>query len=64
LVKEEVNYYLEQCNFTEEEEQYFLLRAKDTSNVKIAQVMHISEPKVSAIARRVKRKLDKVAFFE
>jgi DNA-binding CsgD family transcriptional regulator len=64
LVKEEVNYYLEQCNFTEEEEQYFLLRAKDISNVKTADVMHISVPKVSAIAKRVKRKLNKVGYFK
>jgi DNA-binding CsgD family transcriptional regulator len=64
LVKEEVKYYLEQCNFTEEEAEYFKCRAKDYSNVKTADVMHISVPKVSVIAKRVKRKLAKVGYFK
>jgi DNA-binding NarL/FixJ family response regulator len=64
LVKYELDYYLENCNFTPEEELYFKLKAKDCSNIKIGDEMHIRESTVCNIAKRVKRKLKKVAFFK
>lgn len=56
----ELEYFRKYCNFTEEELQYFNLRAQDKSNAYIAQKMYISEPKVSLLAKRVKKKMLKV----
>lgn len=48
------------CNFTDEELQYFNLRAKDKTNSEISYIMSVSEPKVSVLAKRVKKKMLKV----
>lgn len=53
----ELNKFRELCNFTEEELEYFELRAKNKSNVQIAIEMHVSEPKVSKLAKKVKSKI-------
>lgn len=60
FVEFELRYFREQCNFTEEELQYFNLRAKDRTNVQIAMEMNVSEAKVSKLARKVKTKMIKV----
>lgn len=36
FTKPEIEYLLDKCNFTEEEERYFLLRTRDKSNVQIS----------------------------
>ena len=56
----ELDMFRELCNFTEDERAYFELKAKDTSNVQIALQMHISESKVSSLARKVKSKIIRV----
>lgn len=56
----ELNMFRELCNFTEEELEYFNLRAKDKSNSEIAYIMNVSEPKVSVLAKRVKAKMIRV----
>ena len=56
----ELNKFRELCNFTEDELQYFNLRAKDKSNVQIALTMNVSEAQVSKLAKRVKSKIIKV----
>ena len=58
--KSELDYFIEYCNFTDRELQYFLLKSKDFSNVKISMEMFISEQQVSRLARRVKNKIDRV----
>lgn len=60
FVKWELDMFKEQCNFTEEELTYFNLKAKNKSNVEVAMDMHISEPKVSILARKVRKKIFKV----
>jgi len=50
----------ELCNFSEEEMQYFNLRAKHKSNVQIAYEMNVSESTVSVLARKVKNKIIRV----
>ena len=60
FVKWELDMFREQCNFTEEELIYFNLKAKNKSNVEVAMDMHISEPKVSILARKVRKKIFKV----
>ena len=60
FTKPELDRFRELCNFTEEELEYFNLRAQDKSNTAIAREMYISEPKVSLLARRVKNKIIRV----
>lgn len=56
----ELNTFRELCNFTPDELQYFELRSAYKSNVQIAMIMHISEAKVSKLARKVKDKILRV----
>jgi DNA-binding CsgD family transcriptional regulator len=56
----ELNYFREMCNFTEEELEYFNLRSRNVPNVQIAMQMHVSEAKVSKLARKVKSKMFRV----
>ena len=53
----ELQRYIDGCNFTDSELQYFNLKAKDKSNVQISMAMNISEPQVSVLAKRVKAKM-------
>ena len=56
----ELDRFRELCNFTDDELNYFNLRAKDKSNVQIALEMNISEPQVSKLAKRVKSKIFRI----
>lgn len=60
FVEFELQYFRDQCNFSEDEMRYFNLRAKNKSNIQIAMEMNVSEAKVSKLARRVKDKMIKV----
>lgn len=60
FTKPEIEYLLEQCNFTDDERTYFLLRTRDKSNIQIAMEMNISEAQVSRLAKRVKTKICKI----
>lgn len=55
--KVELDRYVEQCNFTDSELQYFRLKSRDKSNVQISFEMNISERQVSTLAKRVKAKM-------
>ena len=56
----ELNKFRELCNFSDDELEYFNLRAKHKSNVEIALTMNVSEGQVSKLARRVKYKIIRV----
>lgn len=56
----ELDRFRELCNFTDDELNYFNLRARDKSNVQIALEMNISEPQVSKLAKRVKSKIFRI----
>lgn len=60
FTKPEIEYLLDRCNFTEDEERYFLLRTRDKSNVQISLEMNISETQVSRLAKRVKNKIKRI----
>lgn len=60
FTKPELDMFRELCNFTPDELEYFNLRSSDKSNVEIALLMHISESKVSKLARKVKDKMIRV----
>lgn len=60
FTKPELDRFRELCNFTEDELEYFNLRAKDKSNVEISLTMNISTAQVSKLAKRVKSKMIRV----
>jgi len=60
FVEWELQYFRDNCNFSDSELRYFNLRAKDKSNIEIAFEMNISESQVSKLARRVKSKMKRV----
>lgn len=60
FTKPELDKFIELCNFTDDELTYFLMRARQKSNVQIAFEMHVSESKVSKLARKVKDKMKRV----
>ena len=59
----ELNKFRELCNFSDAELEYFNLRAKHKSNVEIAMKMHVSEPQVSKLAKKVRSKIIRVLPF-
>ena len=58
--KPELEYFIEQCNFTDSELEYFILKSKDYSIVKISMEMNVSPRQVSNLAERVKRKIKRI----
>lgn len=56
----ELDVFRRLCNFTPDERKYFELRARDKSNVAISLEMNLSESRIYAIAKEVKRKIIKV----
>lgn len=58
--KPELERFIEYCNFTDSEMQYFLLKSRDYSNIKISVEMNVSEPQVSILAKRVKSKIQRI----
>ena len=60
FVEWELQKFRNECNFSDEEMEYFNLRAKNKSNIQIALEMNISEAKVSKLAKKVKSKMFRV----
>ncbi len=60
FVEFELQKFRDECNFSDEELQYFNLRAKNKSNTQISLAMNVSEAKVSKLAKRVKNKMIRV----
>lgn len=60
FTKPELDFFRSQCNFLDDELEYFNLRSRGASNVEIALKMHVSEAKVSKLARKVKDKIIRV----
>lgn len=60
FTKPEIDRLLNLCNFTPEEEEYFMLRAKNKTNIQIAFEMNVSDAQVSKLAKRVKSKIIRV----
>ncbi len=56
----ELNQLRELCNFSDDELEYFNLRAKHKSNTFISIEMHVSEAQVSKLAKRVKDKIKRI----
>lgn len=55
----ELDYLQAVCNFTEDENTLFELRAKDMPLEECAERMNISVPTVKRISQRVKKKIER-----
>lgn len=60
FTKPEIDYFIDNCNFTQDELKYLLLRCKGKSNVEIALEISVSEAQVSKLAKRVKNKIKRI----
>lgn len=60
FTKQEQEYLIEQCNFTEQEEQIFNYRIKGKSIVEISMLMYISEMTVKRRIKSIKGKIHKI----
>ena len=64
FTKPELDYFREQCNFTDIERKCFDLKAKDRTNIQIAMELNVSESTVAVTMRRVRTKITKVLNWE
>lgn len=60
FVEKELEFFRKECNFTDEELEYFNLRSKGNSNLYISMTMNVSEAKVNKLSRKVKDKMIRV----
>lgn len=60
FVEWELNKFRKECNFTDEELDFFNFRAKDIPIERIAEHMNISVGKANKLSRNVKTKIIKV----
>lgn len=60
FTKRDINYLLENCNFTKQEEQLFLLRNEEYSLESCAEMMNVSISTVYRISKKMKKKILKV----
>lgn len=60
FTKPEIEYFLDSCNFTEIEEEFFLLRAKGITLDEISEVMNVSRRTCDTYSKKIKRKILKV----
>lgn len=56
----ELQRYIDGCNFTDDELEYFNLKAKNKSNVQISFAMNISERQVVKLGTRVRSKMSRI----
>lgn len=60
LTKDEVDFYLERCNFTDEEEEIFLLRTRGKSIDSISVETNLCSRTIGRRLRDIKNKVQKV----
>ena len=59
-IQSEIDSYIQGCNFTDDEMQYFLLKAKGKTDVQIADSMFVSTRKVATLSSRVRTKIGRL----
>ena len=60
LTEIEANKIKELANFTGDQMDYFNMKLKDFSNIRISMDMHVSPSKVSRLAKEVKAKISRL----
>lgn len=61
FVRSEISYILDECNFTNDEQELFLLRTKDIPLEQCADIMNVSNSTIYRINRKIKNKIQKVS---
>lgn len=56
----EIEYLVQQGNFTEDEKELFLLRTKDVSLEACAEIMNVSTSTVNRINKKIKSKIQRL----
>ena len=57
FVKDEENFLIENCNFTDDELKVFKLKQKDYTIVKIAMELHMSERTINTLVDKITNKI-------
>ena len=60
FTKPEIKYLIDNCNFTEAEETFFLLRTKGETLLDISEMMNVSRRTADNYSKKVKRKIIKI----
>ena len=60
FVKKEIDYFIENCNFSDEELDFFNLRNDEYTIEQIGEMWECSISKVNKVSKEVKRKILKV----
>ena len=60
FTRPEIDYFLNTCNFTNAEHEFFLLRAKGTTLDEISEIMNVSRRTCDTYSKKIKRKIIKV----
>lgn len=60
FVKWELEKFREECNFSDEELEYFNLRASHHTHEETAELMNVSNSKADKLSKKVKQKILKV----
>lgn len=60
FVESELQHFRNNCNFTDEELEFFNYRAKNMTIENIAELMNVSVGKANKLSRKVKDKIIKV----
>lgn len=60
FVKPEIDYFIENCNFTDDEMIYFKLKSKNIADDLIAEQLNCSIAQVGKLSKRVRSKMIRV----
>ena len=60
FTKREVEHLIDECNFTDTQQSFFLLRSKGISIESCAELMNISVSCANALSKKVREKVNKV----
>lgn len=60
LTQKQIDYYIKECHFTDEEKEVFLLRTEQKTIMEIAEILNSSRTKINNLSRRINVKLTDV----
>lgn len=60
FTRPEIEYFLDNCNFTDVEQEFFMLRAKGITLDEISEIMNIIRRTCDTYSKKIKRKIIKV----
>lgn len=60
FTRPEIEYFLDNCNFTDVEQEFFMLRTKGITLDEISEIMNVSRRTCDTYSKKIKRKIIKV----